>query len=504
MDILANLFNGFTVSLAPVNLLYCFLGILFGTLIGILPGIGTFGAIALLLPFSNAMEPTAALILFCSIYCGSKYGGSTSSILLNVPGESDSIITCLDGYAMAQNGRAGAALGICAIGSFVAGTLGLVGLTFFAPALSEIALNFGPPELFVIALTGTIIFTRMTGRELGKTTLLFLFGTMLATVGHSSFFGLSRLSYNIEGLESGFDVTLVAMGFFGVSELLAAVAASQPQPRLRTPISAAKLYPTREEYQRSKGPILRGSLLGFFLGLLPIPATIISTFASYSLEKRLGRKSAVFGRGAIEGVAGPEAANNSAVIGTIVPMLSLGLPFSSTTAIILCGLTLHGIIPGPTLIANHPDIFWGIIASLYIGNCMLLFINYPLALLFIQILRIPPSLLTPIVFAFILTGAYILKQSVFDLLLIIAFGLLGFFCKRAGYDLGPLIVGIVMGPELEQRFHQTFVIGQYSLHALFSRPLSIFLLIVGAILIALTFKSNLLKNQCRQDSLKSS
>lgn len=493
LELLSNLLNGFAVSLTPANLFYCFSGVLFGTLVGMLPGIGTVSAISLLLPFSARLEPASALILFCSIYCGTKYGGSSTSILLNMPGETASIITCVDGYAMAHRGRAGAALAISAIASFAAGTLGLVGLTLFAPPLAELALRFGPPEYFGIVLTGAVIFIKMTGRSPAKTLLMALIGAILGTIGFDIFSGTSRFSYGFESLESGPNLALIAMGLFGVGELFTVMLTTQRFPSIKY-TRVSELYPTREEYRRSAAPILRGGLLGFLLGLIPGPATTISSFASYALEKRISKNRAAFGNGAIEGVAGPEAANNAAVSGTMVPMLALGLPFGGTAAIILAGFLLHGLAPGPAFITQHPDIFWGLIASMYLGNCFLLLINYPLVLLLVQILRIPVSLLVPIIFLLTLTGAYTINRSIFDLLLIVAFGILGFLCKRTGYELSPLIIGIVMGPEIEQRLLQTFLLGQYTFSQ-FLRPLPLCILLAGAILIFLTFHPRLLKTK---------
>lgn len=503
LDILANLSHGFAVSCTPVNLFYCFAGVLAGTVVGILPGIGTVGAIALLLPFASDLTPTASLILFCGIYFGSKYGGSTTSILMNVPGEPASIITCIDGYAMAQRGRAGAALAICAIGSFIAGTLGLVALTLFAPPLAELMLYLGPQEQFTLVLTGIIIFTKMAGRSPSKTVLLALVGAIIGTIGQNFLSGLSRFSYGYEELERGIDLSLVAMGLFGISEILTAMTSPDPPSKPKT-VRARELYPTREEYRRSSGPILRGGLLGFFIGLLPGPATTISTFASYSLEKKLSKNASEFGHGAIEGVAGPESANNAAVSGTMVPTLALGLPFCGTTAIILSGLMIHGVMPGPALVTQHSDIFWGVIASMYLGNVILLLFNYPLVLLLVQILRIPPSIFMPLVLTLTLTGAYLINHSLFDLVLVIAFGILGFLFNRADFELSPLIIGIVMAPEVERRLVQTLALGQGTFWDLLSRPLSLTFLFIGFLLVLFTLCPDLCQRLLRRKPLASS
>lgn len=482
LETLTMLLHGFSISILPTNLLACTIGVLLGTLVGVLPGIDTISAIALLLPFSYSMDSTAALIMFAGIYYGSKYGGSTTSILMNVPGEAASVITCLDGYAMAQRGRGGAALTVSAVGSFIAGTVGVIGLTIFAPPLAEAALAFGPPEYFALALVGLIALTKLTGTSVSKSILMATIGIMLGTVGLDSMSGISRFTFGIDELDRGFDLSLLAMGIFGIGEILTVMTAPQARSKVQT-IRFRDLYPTREEYQRSTAPILRGSIFGFLIGLLPGPSGTTSSFVSYALEKYCSKNPTEFGHGAIEGVAGPESANNSANSATMIPLLTLGLPFCGGTAILLSGFMIHGIIPGPALITQQHDLFWGLIASMYVGNLMLLIINLPLIGIFVQLLKTPIHILMPLVAVLTLTGAYTINNSVLDLMWIVLFGILGFFLRRTGFDPVPLIIGIVIGPELEQGLIQSLIICNGNIWGLFTRPISGTILATGTLFI---------------------
>lgn len=482
MEALNMLLQGFAISIAPANLLACIIGVLIGTLVGVLPGIDTISTIALLLPFSYGIDSTAALIMFAGIYYGSKYGGSTTSILMNVPGEASSIVTCMDGHPMAQQGRAGAALAVSAIGSFVAGTIGVVGLTLFAPPLAQAALAFGPPEYFALALVGLIVLTRLTGNSPLKSALMATVGIILGTVGLDSLSGISRFTFGIDELDRGFDLSILAMGIFGIGEIITVMT----QPTVHTNIPNLRfrdLYPTKTELRRSTAPMFRGGIVGFLVGLLPGPAGIISSFASYALEKRCSKNPDEFGHGAIEGVAGPESANNAAIASTMIPLLSLGLPFCGATAILLSGFMIHGITPGPSLITQHPDLFWGIIASMYIGNVLLLIINLPLVGIFVQLLKTPLNILMPLVGIITLTGAYSINNSVYDLIWVIFFGVIGFFLRRAGFEPGPLIVGLVIGPELERGLTQGLIITNGSLWSLVTRPISGTILAIGTVFI---------------------
>ncbi|HEY3423428.1 MAG TPA: tripartite tricarboxylate transporter permease [Negativicutes bacterium] len=498
MDVLSMLLHGFYISILPANLLACIVGVIIGTLVGVLPGIDTVSTIALLLPFSYGLESTPALIMFAGIYYGSKYGGSTTSILLNVPGEAASVVTCLDGYPMAQKGRAGAALTVSAIGSFVAGTIGLIGLTLLAPPLAQAALAFGPPEYFALALVGLLVLTRLTGTSVLKSALMAATGIILGTVGMDSLSGISRFTFGIDELDRGFDLSLIAMGMFGIGEILTTMTHSTVPARVPL-IRFRDLYPSTEEWRRSVPPMFRGGIVGFLVGLLPGPAATISSFVSYALEKRWSKNPAEFGRGAIEGVAGPEAANNSAISATMIPLLSLGLPFCGATAILLSGFMIHGITPGPALITQQPDLFWGLMASMYIGNVLLLVINLPLIGIFVQMLKTPLNILMPLVAAVTLTGAYAINNSMFDLMWVIVFGILGFLLRRMGLEPGPLVIGLVLGPELERGLTQGLIISNGNIGAMFTRPLSVAILAVGAIIIAVSLFS---KATNRREELK--
>ncbi|WP_371372973.1 tripartite tricarboxylate transporter permease [Sporomusa aerivorans] len=482
MDILTMLLNGFYISISPANLLACIAGVLIGTLVGVLPGIGPVGTIALLLPFSFSLDATASLIMFAGIYYGSMFGGSTTSILLNVPGEASSVVTCLDGYAMAKKGRAGAALAIAAIGSLVAGTMGLIGLTFFAPLMSRLAVTFGPPEYFAIALVGLLLLMKFTGKSMLKSGLMVVVGIMLGTIGLDSLTGVNRFTFDVDELQRGIEFSIVAMGVFGVSEILDTLVHTNREQNVQS-FKFRDLYPSREELRRSVQPIFRGGIIGFLVGLLPGPAATISTFVSYAVEKRKSKRPEEFGQGAIEGVAGPESANNAAASATMIPLLSLGLPFSASSAILLSGFLIHGIVPGPTLVTQNPDLFWGLIASMYLGNVILLIVNLPLVGLFTWILKIPINILMPVVLMITMTGAYSINNSIFDVALLIFFGVLGFFMKQADYEPAPLALGLILGPVLENGLAQGLIIGDGSVWFLFTRPISGTILWLGVALL---------------------
>lgn len=501
MDILQMLINGFYVSLVPMNLLACIIGVLIGTMVGVLPGIGPVGAIALLLPFSFTMDAVSSLIMFAGIYYGSLYGGSTTSILLNVPGEASAVVTCIDGYAMAKKGRAGAALAIAAIGSLIAGTMGLIGLTFFAPVMSRIAITFGPPEYFAIAALGLIVLMKLTGTSIIKSGLMVVVGIMLGTVGLDTLTGISRFTFDVDELQRGMEFSIVAMGLFGIGEILDSLVMAKRQNGVQS-FRFRELYPNKEECRRSITPIFRGGFIGFLIGLIPGPSGIISTLASYVVEKKRSKHPEEFGQGAIEGVAGPEAANNAAASGTMIPLLSLGLPFSGVSAILLSGFLMHGIIPGPTLITQYPDLFWGLIASMYIGNVILLIVNLPLVGIFARLLTIPINILMPIVLIITMTGAYSINNSFFDLFLLIVFGVIGFFMKQTGYEPAPLVLGLILGPTLENGLAQGLIMGDGNPWFFLERPISGTILCIGIVLLIFHAISWLLKKKQSVINLK--
>ena len=477
--------QGFAVSLTGPNLLACTIGVVVGTLTGVLPGIGVTGTMALLLPISFGMDLTTALIMFAGIYYGAMYGGSTTSILVNLPGEAASVVTALDGYQMAKKGRAGAALTVSAIGSFVAGTLSLVALTFFAPLLAKAALKFGPPEYFAIALFGLVILTNLTGKNPLKSLLMVLVGIMLSTIGMDALTGARRFTFNIPDLMGGIEFGVLAMAVFGINELFT-ILVEPNEPIKVGKISLRELYPNKEEIKRSIGPIFRGSFLGFLIGLMPGPAGTLSSFGSYSLEKKWSKHPERFGHGAIEGVAGPESANNAASTAAMIPLLSLGLAFAPPAALLLTGFIVHGVQPGPTLITSHPNVFWGLVASMYIGNVILVVLNLPFVGVFASLLKTPARILMPIVMIITFTGAYATNNSLFDLALLLVFGLFAYFASKYGYSMAPLAVGLVLGSTIEKGMIQGMIICKGSFLELMKRPLAGTILALAALLVFLT------------------
>ncbi len=485
MDILAFLGEGFLSALQPIPLMAAAIGVIIGTLTGVLPGLGVTGAMALLLPLSFGMDATAAIIMFAGIYYGAMYGGSTTAILVNVPGESASVITCLDGNQMAKKGRAGVALSIAAIGSFIAGTLGVVGLTFFAPTLAKAALSFGPPEYFAIAFLGLFILMNLTGDSPLKSLLMVLVGLMIGTVGLDAIAGVERFTFGVDPLLRGIDFSIIAMAVFGISEVLYALVKSAPDMKVKK-VKMKDLYPSKQDMKRSAGPIVRGGIIGFLIGLLPGPAGTLASFSSYVAEKKISKHPEEFGHGAIEGVAGPESANNAASSAALIPLLSLGLPFSPPAALLLSGFIIHGITPGPALITQHADLFWGLVASMYIGNVLLLIINLPLVGIFASMLKTPVNILMPIVLIITFTGAYASNFSFFDLLILVLFGVFAFFIRNYGYSMAPLAVGIVLGPIIESGLTQGLIISGGSMLTMASRPITGTLFAVTFVIILLT------------------
>lgn len=457
METLTLLMNGFAQCFTLERMLSCVAGVLVGTLTGVLPGIGVTGAMALLLPISFGMDATTALILFAGIYYGAMYGGSTTSILVNLPGEAASVITCLDGNQMAKKGRAGAALSIAAWGSFFAGTLGIVALTFLAEKISGLALTFRSPEYFSVCVLGLILLTNLTGKNPLKSLLMVMVGLMLGTVGMDDVFGVSRFDFGNMFLKRGIEFGVVAMAVFGINELLGTLLEPQEENVHIEKVKLSELYPNKEEWKRSIGPIIRGSVLGFLIGLIPGPAGTLASFSSYALEKKVSKHPEEFGQGAIEGVAGPESSNNAASSAAFVPLLSLGLPFAPPSALLLTAFITHGIQPGPTLITQHPDVFWGLIASMYIGNVLLLIINLPMVGVFATLLRCPSKILMPIVMVITFTGAFATNGTTFDILVLIVLGVVSYIISKYGFSMAPLAVGICMASQLEQRFQQTMI-----------------------------------------------
>jgi putative tricarboxylic transport membrane protein len=461
---------GFHVAFQPDNLLFCATGVLLGTLVGVLPGIGPVGAMALLLPATFKASPTASLIMLAGIWYGSQYGGSTTSILVNIPGEATSVMTCLDGYQMARQGRAGPALAIAAWGSFIAGTFSLIGLILLAVPLAEEALRFGPPEYFSLMCAGLVLLTFMAQKSFLKAIMMALAGILLSTVGLDLISGLPRFTFGIEELVSGISISPMVMGLFGIAEILNNLDDTIQGGVLSGAIG--HLYPSVKDWLQAIGAIVRGTVIGFLLGILPGGGAILSTFVSYAVEKKVSKNPEKFGKGAIEGVAAPESANNAAAESALIPLLSLGLPPNVNMAMLFSALVIHGIQPGPLLIKNHPDIFWGLIASMYIGNMLLVVLNLPLVGIWVKVLKIPVKILVPLILLFCLIGAYSINGVIFDVYVMVFFGVIGYLSRKFAYEIAPLVLAFVLGRRLEQALRQSLLISQGSFTIFFTSPIS--------------------------------
>jgi putative tricarboxylic transport membrane protein len=483
IDILQNVIYGFQVALQPINLLYCFFGVLIGTLVGVLPGLGSTAAIALLLPVTFNVTPVSASIMLAGIYYGAMYGGSTTSILVNIPGESASVVTCLDGYQMALKGRAGPALGIAAFGSFISGTFAVIALTFVGPLLAGVALEFGPPEYFSLMVVGITVLTYLSSRSMMKALMMAGVGLMLSGVGMDTISGKYRFTFNLQGLLDGLGIVPVAMGLFGISEVLLNIETEIKREILNARVK--NLFPTLKDWSQSIMPIARGSILGFFLGIIPGGGSIVASFASYAIEKKVSKTPEEFGKGAIQGVAGPESANNSAAGGGFIPLLTLGIPANPVMAVFLGALLIHGLQPGPLLMTKAPDLFWGTIVSMYIGNGMLLVLNLPLIPLWVRVLRVPYHLLYPLILLFCMIGAYSLENSIGDIILLLIFGILGFLMKKFQYEGAPLILALVLGRNLETSLRRSLIMSEGDFSIFILRPISLGFLIVAVLLLVI-------------------
>ncbi len=483
MDIITGLWNGFAVALAPINLWWCFVGVFLGTVVGIMPGLGPPATIAMLLPLTFQMAPASAMIMLSGIYYGAKYGGSTTSILLNVPGESASVVTCLDGYQMARKGRAGAALGIAAIASFIAGTVGVLGLMLVAPPLAKFALSFSSPEYFALMVLGLAMVVLLAGESLVKALLAMLVGLWIATMGTDLFSSTSRFTFGNMEMLDGVDFVVVAIGIFALGEVFCNMETRETAQLLPVPKGLRNLLPTMQDMKDCRFAFLNGSVVGFVTGVLPGAGSTIASFISYGIEKAVSKRRDQFGTGVIEGVAAPEGANNSETGGALVPLLTLGIPGSGTTAILLAALVLWGFKPGPLLIQEHPDLFWGLVASMYIGNVMLLVLNLPLVPLFAQILRMPVHVLYPLIFGISIVGVYTVSSSLFDLAMLMAFGLLGYLMRKLDYPAAPLVLGLVLGDAMERALRQSLMMSQGDLGILVSRPISAVMLALAVLIL---------------------
>jgi len=470
MELFGQIAYGFTVALTPANLGYCLIGVFVGTLIGVLPGIGPVGAMSILLPTTFHIPPVSAIIMLAGIYYGAMYGGSTTSILVNIPGEAASVVTCLDGYQMALRGRAGPALGIAAFGSFIAGTASIIGLMLLAPPLAKAALAFGPPEYFSLMVVGMTLVIYLASKSIAKALIMVVVGIILGNVGIDHTSGAERFTFGILELNDGIGLIPLVMGLFGISEVLLNVEQSLKREILTRKVKG--LLPTRQDWRDSAGPIARGSVLGFLLGVLPGGGAFISSFISYALEKKISKHPEEFGKGAIEGVAGPESANNAATGGAFIPLLTLGIPSNVVMAVLLGAFLIYGVEPGPMLMQKNPEIVWGLVISMYVGNGMLLILNLPLIGMWVQILRVPYRILFPLIVLFCLIGVYSVNNSETEVLMMILFGGVGYLMKKFEYEAAPIVLAFVLGPMLEIALRQSLTISNGSFSIFFTRPIS--------------------------------
>jgi putative tricarboxylic transport membrane protein len=478
MDTMGDLANGFATALTPEHLLFAAIGVTLGTLVGVLPGIGPALTVALLLPLTYNFDATAAFIMFAGIYYGGMYGGSTTSILLNTPGESASVVTTIEGFQMAKRGRGGAALATSAIGSFVAGTISTIAITFLAPFIARVALAFQPADYFALMVLAFVSVTALIGRSLLRGLISLFLGLFVGLIGIDSLTGQSRFTFGVPQLLNGLDIVVVAVGLFAVGEALYVASRLRHDTEEIVPVRGGVMM-TRHELGRSWRPWLRGTAIGFPIGALPAGGAEIPTFLSYNVEKRLNPKSE-WGKGAIEGVAGPEAANNAAFSGVLVPLLTLGIPTSATAAILLAAFQIYNLQPGPLLFRNSPDLVWALIASLYVGNVMLLLLNLPLIRLWVKVLAIPRALLYAAILVFATLGVYSVGNSLVDVLIMYVIGVVGFFMRRYDFPVGPMILGVILGPLMEQQFRRALQISQGDLSVFVTRPISLVLLLLAA------------------------
>jgi putative tricarboxylic transport membrane protein len=470
MELLHNLYTGFTVALLPVNLLFCFAGVFLGTMVGVLPGIGPAATIAVLLPITFSLHPATAIIMLAGIFYGTQYGGSTTSILVNLPGEASSVITCLDGYQMARKGRAGPALGISAFGSFIGGTLSVIGLMLLGPLVARFALRFGPPEYFALMCMGIVILTFLSRGSMIKSLISASLGLFVGVIGTDPMSGVQRFVYGSNILLDGVGIVPMVMGLFGIAEVLNCLEQKEVRDVFKSEVG--RLLPNLQDWKESVGSMLRGSVIGFLLGILPGGGTIISTFSSYALEKRISRHPESFGQGAIAGVAGPETANNAASTSAMVPLLSLGIPSNIITALLLGALMIHGITPSPFLVTEHPQVFWGVITSMYIGNILLLILNLPLIGLWVRLLKVPYGIIFPLILLLCLIGVYTLNNNAYEIIIMLVFGALGYLMRKTGFEPAPFCFAMIIGPMMEMNFRQSLIQSRGGFGIFFKRPIS--------------------------------
>ncbi|MGI6451177.1 MAG: tripartite tricarboxylate transporter permease [Desulfitobacteriia bacterium] len=478
MELLSNLGTGLSVALSFTNLFFLFIGVIVGTVVGVLPGLGPTAGMAMLIPLTSGLEPVTAIIMLAGIYYGSMYGGSTTAILINSPGEAASVITAVDGYQLAKQGKAGKALGMAAISSFIAGTVGVVGLMLLAPPLSEIALSFGPPEYFALMFLGMTIIMSLSGVSLTKGLMMGAFGMILAMIGLDPITGASRLTLGTVTLLNGIDFISVVVGMFAVSEVI-----SNSERALATVYEKriGKLLPTIQDWIKCKGALARGSLMGFFVGILPGASAAVAAFLAYDTEKKFSKNPEEFGKGALEGVAAAEGANNSAASGGMIPLLTLGIPCSPPMAILLGAFMIHGLRPGPLLFTDNPDFVWGVIVSMYLGNVALLILNLPLVRLWVKIAEIPYPILGPTILLLSFVGTYSVRNSMFDVWVCLIFGIIGYVLQKMEFPSAPLVLALILTPMMESAFRQALAMSRGDYAIFFSRPIAVVLLAVAAI-----------------------
>lgn len=469
MDVTAFL-DGFAVVLEPQNLLYCLIGVLIGMLIGVLPGLGPAATIAILLPIVYGTEPVSAIIMLAGIFYGAQYGGTITSVLLRLPGEASSVVTVFDGFALAKQGKAGTALGIAAIGSFIGATVSIIGLTLLAPVIAGYALDFGPPEMAALALLGVLLVATIGSGHRIKALIAAGVGLLLATVGRDSFSGAERLTFGSINLSDGIDFVVVAMGLFGVGEILYNL--EERHGKVHAPAKVGNVWPSRRDLKESSGAIGRGSAIGFFLGVLPGGGAVMSSLAAYATEKRISKHPERFGRGEIRGVAAPETANNAAATSSFIPLLTLGIPANASLAILFGALLILGVTPGPQLVEENPDLFWGVINSMYIGNLLLLLLSIPLVGVFVRILRVRPAILAPITVLITVLGVYTINNSTFDIYVMIVFGVIGYLMKKVGFEPGPLVLAFVLGAIVESNVRRSMIVFDGDATGFITRPIS--------------------------------
>jgi len=482
---LENIILGFSHSLSLNNIFYCLFGVTIGTAVGVLPGLGPVSSIALLLPFTYKIDVLSAIIMLAGIYYGVQYGGTMTSILVNIPGEASTVVTCIDGYQMALKGRAGAALGISAFGSFIAGTFGIVVLMLLAPPLARVALMMGPPEYTALMITGLTLVIYLSGKSMIKSLMMGVLGLILGTVGMDPMSGQLRFTMGSSALMDGIDLALVAMGLFGLAEALALMGGVKSSRKMVETTKLKDILPTREDWKRSSVPIGRGSVAGFLMGVLPGGGAVMASFISYAMERRFSKRPERFGQGAIEGVAGPESANNAAAVGAFVPLLTLGIPANVVMALLIGAFMIHGVNPGPLLLKDNPGLFWGIITSMYIGNFLLLILNVPLIGLFVRILKVPYEILGPIITVFCFLGAYSINNNATGILIVIVFGVVGYLMRYFEYDAAPLVLAMVLGPLMEDSLRQSLMLFRGDVTQIVHRPIAlVFLGIAGFLLVS--------------------